>query len=142
MIEHKLEKLFTDYIQAFKCYDLEAVQFCYHLPCTLHTPDKIAYLGNTEVFNQEFNDIFTVLKHAKIEHIIATAASYFACDETSTDVCIDWAFIDNKDDVFAEFSAFYHLVDKKGQLKIVNVVSHDIENSVELSTQLKIIKTV
>ena len=138
MVEQQLKKLFEGYILAFKHYDLKAVQACYHLPCTLHTPDKIAYLDNNESFAQEFKDIFTVLQHANTKRIIATKASYSLSINSSLDVCIDWAFIDNKNEVFADFTAFYYVVEIEQQLKIINVVSHDLSNSVELSLSLEL----
>ena len=138
MIEAQLKKLFLHYISAFKCYDLANVKTCYTLPCTLHTPDKIAYLDNEQVFNQEFNDIFLVLKQANTENIIATKATYNINENLTVDVCIDWAFIDNKGEVFADFTAFYHLINLDDTFKIISVVSHQIENSLELSHVLNI----
>ena len=76
MINQQLDNLFQEYIAAFKQYDLSAVQNCYQLPCTLHTPDKIAYLADNTSFKQEFGDIFTVLQHANTENIIATIKRY------------------------------------------------------------------
>jgi len=141
MIEQQLKKLFEDYILAFKQYDLKAVQACYHLPCTLHTPDKIAYLDNDEHFAQEFKDIFTVLQHANTDEIVTTKATYSHSINSSLDICIDWAFIDNKGEVFADFTAFYHVVKTEQQFKIISVVSHDLSNSVELPLKLDINNT-
>lgn len=136
MLEQALIKLFKDYIKAFEHYSLEAALACYHLPCTLHTPDKIAYLANIEAFNHEFEQIFTVLKQAKTQRIIPTSASYNNAANSSIDVCIDWAFVDSNDEIFADFSAFFHVITLNGQLKIVSVVSHDLTNSVELAMPL------
>ncbi len=134
----ELDNLFQAYISAFKHYDLSAVQTCYQLPCTLHTPDKIAYIANNASFKQEFDDIFTVLRHANTEEIIATKASYSLAANDSIDVCIDWAFVDDTKEVFADFCAFYHLVKVAEQYKIISVVSHDLSNSVTLMYDLAI----
>jgi len=139
MKNEQLENLFQEYISAFKQYDLSAVQLCYQLPCSLHTPEKIAYLHNSDSFTQEFKDIFTVLQHAKTENIIATQASYNQSVGTSLDVCIDWAFIDSKNEVFADFTAFYHVIKVEQDLKILSVVSHDLSNSIALPFKLAII---
>jgi hypothetical protein len=138
MKNQQLEKLFQEYISAFKRYNLRAVQACYHLPCTLHTPDKIAYLNNDVSFTEEFKDIFTVLQHANTENIIATQASYSQSIDSSLDVCIDWSFIDDKNEVFADFTAFYHVVMIEQDFKIISVVSHDLSNSIELPLKLNI----
>ncbi|MFT5758604.1 MAG: hypothetical protein ACI9LM_003350 [Alteromonadaceae bacterium] len=138
MINQQLENLFQKYISAFKRYDLAAVQQYYQLPCTLHTPDKIAYLENDTHFKQEFDDVFTVLGHANTQNIIATKASYNLSVGDALDVCIDWAFVDDKNEVFSDFCAFYHLVKVEQQYKIINVVSHDLSNSVTLRFDLVI----
>jgi len=138
MKSKQLDKLFQAYILAFKQYDLSAVQQCYQLPCTLHTPDKVAYLANDISFKQEFDDIFTVLKHAKTENILATKATYSLGIAETIDVCIDWAFVDDTKEVFADFCAFYHLVKVAEQYKIISVVSHDLSNSVTLMYDLAI----
>ncbi|NQZ22708.1 MAG: hypothetical protein HRT53_11690 [Colwellia sp.] len=138
MKSKQLDHLFQAYISAFKHYDLSAVQACYQLPCTLHTPDKIAYIANNVSFKQEFDDIFTVLRHANTENIIATKATYSLGIDDTIDVCIDWAFIDKSKEVFADFCAFYHLVKVAEQYKIISVVSHDLSNSVALTFDLAI----
>ncbi|AOW78453.1 hypothetical protein A3Q34_17340 [Colwellia sp. PAMC 20917] len=140
MLEQALIKLFKDYITAFEHCDLKAARACYHLPCTLHTPDKIAYLVNSESFNQEFKDIFTVLTHAKTRKIIPTSASYNYADNSSIDICVDWAFFDDKDQVFADFTAFFHVVKVDEQFKIMSVVSHDLSNSIELALPLALVR--
>jgi len=140
-IEHELNELFTRYINAFKQYDLQAALSCYHLPCTLHTPEKIAYLYNEEKFEQEFIDIFTILQHANISRIVADNASYQYCQKSSLDVCINWLFYDENNELFTDFTAFYHIANEensKGIGKIVSVVSHEIQNSVELAQPFEI----
>jgi len=139
MNNQALVNLFENYIAAFQQYDMQAVKDCYQLPCTLHTPDKIAYLANESCFEKEFLDIFTVLQHAKTQYIRVTKATCSASLNNTVDVCIDWAFIDDKAEVFADFCAFYHLVQIEQQFKIVSVVSHDLSNSVELSSPLALI---
>jgi hypothetical protein len=138
MKNQQLDNLFQAYILAFKQYDLSAAQQCYQLPCTLHTPDKVAYLASDASFKQEFEDIFTVLRHANTQNIIATKATYSLGVVDTIDVCIDWAFIDDKEEVFADFCAFYHLVKVEEQYKIISVVSHDLSNSVTLTFDLAI----
>jgi hypothetical protein len=133
MKNQQLVNLFQEYILAFKQYDLVAMLQCYQLPCTLHTPDKIAYLASNESFEQEFKDIFTVLQHANTQKILATKASYSLSVNNAIDVCIDWAFVDDEGEVFADFCAFYHLIEIARQYKIVSVVSHELSNSVALS---------
>jgi len=142
-VEQQLNKLFTRYIKGFNDYNMQVVLSCYHLPCALHTSEKIAYLTNEAQFEQEFIDIFTMLQHANIAKITASNASYQYCQSNALDVCIDWLFYDNNGELFTDFTAFYHIAsdatDNSGDIgKIVSVVSHVIENSVELAQPFKI----
>ena len=51
-------------------------------------------------------------------------------------VCIDWDFIDEHGQVFADFAAIYHVLDTEGVLKIVNVASHELDSSLTLAEPL------
>jgi len=140
MLKQKLETLFEQYLNAFENYDLENVCACYHLPCTLNTPDKIVLVNDIEQCKQEFNDIFSQLQQANTGKIVARKASYMKLDENLILACVDWDFIDDKEQVFADFSAFYHISIKCAdsaeetiqELKIINVVSHELSNSISL----------
>jgi hypothetical protein len=140
MLKQKLEALFEHYLTAFENYDLESVCACYHLPCTLNTPDKIVLVNDIEHCKQEFNDIFEQLQQAKTDKIVARQASYMKLNKNLILACVDWYFIDDKEQVFADFSAFYHIgvtyadsaEETIQELKIINVVSHELSNSISL----------
>ena len=132
----KLNELFKNYQNAFLQYDLDGVSRCYHLPCTLNTPDKVVLLISQSDCQQEFGAIFTQLKAAKTSNIIAKKASFTQVSKQVYLVCIDWDFIDGEGQVFADFSAIYHVLDIDGTLKIINVASHELENSLTLSEPL------
>lgn len=133
MPTQKIVSFFTNYITAFKTYDLVKVAACYHLPCTLHTPDKVVLLTEIKGCNQEFSDIFTQLQQAKTSDIMAKKASYSIITNDLMLVCIAWDFMDDQGEVFADFCAIYHLTQINDELKIINVVSHDLSNSIELA---------
>lgn len=124
---------FTNYATAFKSYDLSKVVACYHLPCTLNTPDKVVLLTATKQCEQAFSDIFAQLQQANTSDIIAKKASYSMITKALMLVCIDWDFIDDQGVVFADFCAIYHLILIEGELKIINVVSHDLSSTIELA---------
>lgn len=128
----KIAELFKNYLSAFKNYDLDKVVACYHLPCTLNTPDKVVLLTDIKACQQEFSDIFTQLKQAKTSDIIAEKASYSLLSENLFFACIDWTFIDGQGEIFADFCAIYHLILINNELKIINVISHDLSNSLAL----------
>ena len=128
----KVISLFINYLSAFKAYDLDKVSACYHLPCTLNTPDKVILLKDTKTLLQEFNDIFIQLKQAKNSNIKADKASYSLLTENLLLACIDWAFFNEQGEIFADFCALYHLAIVENELKIINVVSHDLSNSLTL----------
>jgi hypothetical protein len=138
MYQKAIEQLFQRYIMAFHQQNMTATQQCYQLPCTLHTPDKVVFIDSDKVFEREFLDIFTVLSHAKINRFIALKASFSELSENLILACVDWQFIGHKDEVFTDFSAFYHLALSEGQWRIFNVVSQELSQSVNLNTAFNI----
>lgn len=132
MLTKKINCLFKNYLAAFKSYDLTKVAKFYHLPCTLHTPDNVVLLKNGEDCLQELKKIFTQLQQAKTSEMIVRKASYSLVTETVLSASIDWEFLDDKGEIFADFCAIYHLILIDGELKIINVVSHDLSNSIPL----------
>lgn len=128
----KLQQLLKRYQNAFRKYDLDAVSRCYHLPCTLNTPDKVVLLKNKVDCEQEFIGIFEQLKAANMVDIIAKKSTAMQVSQQVYLVCIDWDFVDVNDDVFADFSAIYHVLDTDGELTIININSHELENSLAL----------
>ena len=109
MIDNKIISLFDEYIDAFTRYDIKAAESCYLIPCTLTTPDKIVVINNRDDFSLEFKNIFSQLKSANTKGIKATQASFQELTTNMVLVCIDWAFSDVDNEVFADFSAFYYL---------------------------------
>ena len=141
MKTQQIENLFDDYLTAFRAYDLDAVVGCYHLPCTLYTPEKIVLVSNIDECRQELNDIFTQLKQANIAKVVARKASYMSINNDLLLACVDWGFIDAKGQVFADFCAYYHITcsnSTKHRLAIVNVVSHELSNSLSLMNEFSI----
>ncbi len=139
MATKDIVSLFKNYLAAFKRYDLDEVAKCYHLPCTLHTPDKVVLLKDSNTCKQEFDDIFTQLQQAKTSDIIARKASYSLVTQRLFLVSVDWEFIDEQGEIFADFCAVYHLVLVNGGLKIINVVSHELSNSLTLDNPFELI---
>lgn len=132
-----LELLFKSYQDAFANYDIDNVSACYHLPCTLNTPEQVTLLTNQDDCQQEFGAIFSQLKDANINQILVKNASYSVISEKLYLVCIDWDFIDESGEVFADFAAIYHVLETDKTLKIINVTSHDLECTLTLSEPLK-----
>lgn len=137
-IQPELEQLFQRYLKAFDQQNIAATQQCYQLPCTLHTPDKVLLIEDDSAFEREFLDIFTVLSQAKITRFIALNASFSELSDNLILACVDWQFIGPNDEVFTDFSAFYHLAFNAGQWQIFNVVSQELNQSVELNTPFDI----
>jgi len=133
MNDTRIQQLFESYKRAFIDYDINGVIDCYHLPCTLNTPDKVALLVDQDDFQNEFSAIFKQLQDANTSNIIAQQASFQQVSEQVYLVCIDWDFIDEQGQVFADFTAIYHVLDVDKGLKIVNVASHDLSNSLTLA---------
>jgi hypothetical protein len=128
----KIALFFKNYLTSFKHYDLINITACYHLPCTLHTPDQIMLLKSMEACQQELSNIFNQLKQEEISNIIAKKASYSVITDDVFLVNIDWEFLDGQGEVFTDFCAIYHLILIDNELKIINIVSHDLSNSQSL----------
>lgn len=136
MAKIRLQQLFQQYQQAFMGYDLVEVANCYHLPCTLNTPDKVVLLTTPQECQQEFSEIFAQLQQMETSDIIAKKAVYSKVSEQVYLVCIDWDFIDGQGQVFADFAAIYHVLDTKDSMRIINVISHDLDSSLTLPESL------
>jgi hypothetical protein len=137
----QIETLFEHYLVAFSHYDLDAVVACYHIPCTLHTPDKMVLVKNIDDCRQALNEIFIQLKQANTAKIVARNASYMSINDNLLLACVDWDFIDDQGQIFADFCAYYHISVLDGpeqKLSIVNVVSHELSNSLPLANVFSI----
>ena len=137
----QIETLFEHYLVALSHYDLDAVVACYHIPCTLHTPDKMVLVKNIDDCRQALNEIFIQLKQANTAKIVARNASYMSINDNLLLACVDWDFIDDQGQVFADFCAYYHISILDGpeqKLSIVNVVSHELSNSLPLANVFSI----
>lgn len=129
MQTEKVTLFLKEYLSAFAHYDLNKAVASYHLPCTLHTLDQIILVKNIKACQQELTNIFNQLQQAKTSDIIIKKASYSLITDHLLLVNVDWEFLDDKGEIFADFCAIYHLILIDNELKIVNVVSHDLSNS-------------
>jgi hypothetical protein len=125
----KVTLFLKEYLSAFVHYDLNKAAANYHLPCTLHTPDQIVLVKNIKACQQELTKIFNQLQQEKTSDILIKKASYSLVTEHLLLVSVDWEFLNDKGEIFADFCAIYHLILIDNALKIVNVVSHDLSNS-------------
>lgn len=131
--QQQLEQLFSAYLASFKCYDLKKLQACYHIPCTLNTPDNLVYVENSADFAKEFEQIFTQLQQANVQDIRASNISYSELTDHLLLVNIDWHFIDDDGQAFAQFCAVYHIQAGEKNCRIVNVASHELTSSLNLA---------
>jgi len=139
MFTKDIQSLFNNFQLGFKVFDLNLVTACYNLPCTLNTPDKISVIKTKLALEDEVNDIFSQLKNEGFDRLELKNSSCMQLTDEIILVNIDWKFYDNTNQVFSEFSAFYHLVcanDKK--VKIINATSHQISNSQRLQTSFSL----
>jgi hypothetical protein len=141
-LKEALENLFTHYLKSFRDYNLQGVCHCYAIPCTLNTPERILLIEDFNACEKEFSAIFEQLKQEKTKDIVVQQSSFMVLSKSLLLVSIDWDFINQSEDVFASFCAFYHIAlemkDKNIQLKIVNVASHQSENSLLLKNEFLI----
>lgn len=133
-----IEDFFENYLLAFKSFEVEKLVGYYCLPCALNTPEQIVLLTSIEECNVEISKIFKQLQQEKTNEIHVERASYSQVTDKIIFVNVDWKFVNEQGEVFANFCAIYHLVEISSQLKIINVVSHEITNSLTLDTPLKL----
>ena len=138
MHKSAIELLFQRNLKAFQQQNMADIRTCYQLPCTLHTPDKVVLIDSDKVFEREFLDIFTVLSHADVKRFNVLKASFSELSENVMLACVDWQLIAANEEVFTDFSAFYHLVLCDGQWRICNVVSQELSQSVDLNSPFNI----
>lgn len=138
MLEKPLIQLFHRYIHAFNTFNVKDMLSCCTLPCVLHTPDKIAYLSDESLFINEFTQIFQLLQGAGVVQVLSSAASYSEVNPNLCIVNISWAFIDKNNDIYTDFSAFYHVAIQNNEYKITNVISHELSNAVTLDKALTV----
>ncbi|MGB1261597.1 MAG: hypothetical protein ACPG52_01700 [Cognaticolwellia sp.] len=138
MAKSAIEQLFQRNLKAFQQQNMADIRACYQLPCMLHTPDKVVLIDSDTVFEREFLEIFTVLSHAKVKRFNVLKASFSELSEKLILVCVDWQLIGTNEEVFTDFSAFYHLVLDTDGWKIFNVVSQELSQSVSLSVPFNI----
>ena len=116
------------------------LQACYHLPCTLNTPDNIVLVKNEQELISELDKIFTQLKQGNVQTVLPVSASYEVMSTNLALVSIDWHFIDNNGQLFADFCAVYHVQFTSDAVEIINVASHELSNSLSLANPLLINK--
>ena len=111
-------------------------------PADIETWDSLSQLNLISAVEKEFkiklefSEIFTQLKDVATSDILAKKASFMQVSKQLYLVCIDWHFIDGQGQVFADFAAFYQVLNINGALKIVNVTSHELESSLTLAEPL------
>ncbi|MCJ8320983.1 MAG: hypothetical protein MJK12_15195 [Colwellia sp.] len=133
MLTTNIQTLFNCFQNGFYHFDLAKVVDCYHLPCTLNTPDKMSLINTKTELELEINNIFEQLANECFVRFELSNTSFTQLTDDLLFASINWRFIDKTNQVFSEFSAFYHLSIKDKELKIINATSHQISNSKNLS---------
>ena len=139
MNSQTLELLFSQYRNAFATGDVATLANNYQLPCTLSTPDNIMVVDCQQQLESVLASILQQLAQADVCDIKVLQASCTSVTDNIVLACIDWAFIDSARQVFADFSAFYHLVKLDHQYKIISVSSQELSQSASLAEPLHII---
>jgi len=142
LLSTQLQQLFNDYHQAFRDQNITKVLACYHLPCTLVTPDRLVLLTNISEASAEFEQIFSGLNSLAIHSFKALSASYGKITDNIIAANVHWQFVDQSNTIIADFCALYHIVKCEQQLKIVQVISHENEQAIALPFSLNLSETV
>ncbi|MBL4910657.1 MAG: hypothetical protein JKX78_11690 [Alteromonadaceae bacterium] len=150
LLAQQLQQLFNHYHQVFKAQNIDEVLGCYHLPCTLVTPDRLVVLNNKQAAEVEFKEIFTGINRLGIQSIKASEASYSVVNENVNEniddaiimVNIHWQFFTAEGEILADFAALYHIIKNQQQLKIFQVISHENEQTINLPFSLTLMETI
>ena len=133
MLTTQIHSLFTLFKTAIQTTNVEQLQACYHIPCTLNTPDSFTLINNDVELIAALNAIVEQLQQEQFSQVAVENMSYSKLGNNLYLVSMDWTFTDIANQVFSEFSAFYHLILVDKQLKIINATSHQITNSQQLA---------
>ncbi|WP_448246413.1 hypothetical protein [Thalassotalea agariperforans] len=132
----QLLELFQTLAQSLAQSDLAKARNCYHLPCTLSTPDHVMLLTTEAEFSDAYQAIFTQLKDQQFSAFKMLNSTYQKLTQTVFLVNIDWQFFSDDEQLITEFAAIYHVSVIDQQVKIINAVSQDISQSLALSQSL------
>lgn len=134
--QQKLISVFNKLSRSLASYDLNLVRECYHLPCTLSTPDNVMLLNNEDDFNQAYQAIFQQLKDANLSSFKMLNSSFQLITEELLLVNVDWQFFSEDEQLITDFTAIYHMIFANEQYQIMNVVSQDMSQSLVLNQAL------
>lgn len=132
MITQHIQTLLTRFHNGIKAFDFDVIKQCYHLPCTINTPDSMTLVTTGKELETEFLGIFEQLKNEGLASFTCSNTRYSPINDTLFLAEIDWQFIDVNKVIFSEFAAFYHIQFIEEQFKIVNATSHHISNKQQL----------
>lgn len=68
----QIKNLFISYQQAFKRYDIKAVEACYQIPCTLTTPDDFILVNNKLEFTEQLLKFLGNYNRQKLTRVLLT----------------------------------------------------------------------
>lgn len=132
-----INALFQRYLAGFIQQDLAVLAKCYQTPCTLTTPEEMQYIVDDTQLESTLLEIFSQLSAANVADINVPYGSFDIISNELALVCLHWQFVDQSQQTFAEFCAFYHIdFTLESQGKIRHVISHDISELKHLSTSL------
>ena len=134
--QQQLIELFQMLAQSLADSELSKARRCYHLPCTLSTPDNVMLLTTETEFSEVYQAIFEQLKDQQLSGFKMLNSTYQKLTETVFLVNIDWQFFSDDEQLITEFAAIYHVSVIDKQVKIINAVSQDISQSLALSQSL------
>lgn len=134
--QQQLIELFQTLAQSLADGELSKARHCYHLPCTLSTPDNVMLLTTEAEFSEAYQAIFEQLKDQQLSGFKMLNSTYQKVTETVFLVNIDWQFFSEDEQLITEFAAIYHVSVIDKQVKIINAVSQDISQSLALSQSL------
>ncbi|MDO6428395.1 hypothetical protein Q4489_15370 [Thalassotalea sp. 1_MG-2023] len=139
LVAADINALFKRYLAGFIQQDLAVVASCYQTPCTLTTPEEMQYIVDDAQLECTLLEIFSQLSVANVAEIKVPYGSFDNINTELALVCLHWQFIDQSQQTFAEFCAFYHIEStSQGKAKIRHVISHDLSELKHLSTTINI----
>jgi len=136
VITQQLQQFFTNYFHAFTTQNHVKTLACYQFPCSLATPEQLIFIADEIQAEQEFSQLFSWLKQAHVYKIEAGSASFSNISDNLFIVNICWFFFDCDEHIITDFTALYHVIKTNEQLKIFQVISHEITSSIRLSFPL------
>ena len=137
---HNLSVFFQHYVSAFTAQHTETLVNCYQIPCTLSSPDNVVLISTEKQLIETLVDANSQINQANIAGVKLLDSSYQSLSDDLFLVNIGWQLLTQDNQVYTEFCAIYYVAVINNKLKIININSQELSQSLNLANTLTLKK--